>query len=352
MTDPKDEQVADYLSLLISDHARRLFDASSIALEYMQSYLNVGRDAKDALFQLLQVDEIQYSNYLQLLKEHVNNASTIRKNRTEITDSGASDQDKIKMLNEQYRKLSAEDELFQELAIRLLNPNIYEYIDGGLMEDIEDRIVSDEMGELFASTNWEDARRRTERRIAEMIYSRLVNADILLSNEFASEGDKLEIFLIWTPDHSTTESYYLHLCAMDVKKMGWKTEISDTFFLIERLDEGESANSSPSNFKAAPGVNLMRSYHSKPQLLNTSGKKIGFLNKIEPSIGLNVSYLDFDITKDFEVGTGISFGLFRNQLFLTYGVNLHQIQNTFSNAHYFGVGFSFAKLSDRVEGKK
>ena len=74
-------------------------------------------------------------------------------------------------------------------------------------------------------------------------------------------------------------------------------------------------------------------------------RKNVLMNFLQPSIGVNISYLDFNTTKDIEIGTGLQLGLFRNKVYFGYGVNLNLISPR-DAPNYFFLGFSFAKLSD------
>jgi hypothetical protein len=195
-----------------------------------------------------------------------------------------------------------------------------------------------------------------------------------------------------------------------IRETGWKFEITDMFALIKRQHERDvdRANLSPTNFKGSGGAVLMWTYQKKdkgmeiirprqksaansqvtpktpsaeegsklqngtepkesvvdaPQTGNSRNNKnelrisddsqfpktrrknkIG--NFLQPSIGLNVSYLDFSTDKDVEIGTGLQIGLFRNKIFFGYGVNLHMISPQNQAPTYIYLGFSFAKLQD------
>ena len=67
-----------------------------------------------------------------------------------------------------------------------------------------------------------------------------------------------------------------------------------------------------------------------------------------PSWGVNVSYLDFDTSKEIEIGAGLVAGLFDNQVHFGCGWNL----NVKSDRSYCFVGFSFAAIEKKLAGKK
>jgi hypothetical protein len=74
----------------------------------------------------------------------------------------------------------------------------------------------------------------------------------------------------------------------------------------------------------------------------TAGERADFIQRLQPSFGINVSYLDFDDQQSFEVGVGALVGLWKNKVFFGWGRNLHQV----SNPGYFCLGFSFGKIAD------
>ena len=132
------------------------------------------------------------------------------------------------------------------------------------------------------------------------------------------------------------------------------------FALVKRVDEStvDQATVSPSNFKGSGGAVLMWTFNKEDKGLEiTTGnadnnyeyiakRKNKVWNFIEPSFGLNVSYLDFSTEKDVEIGTGLQLGLFRNKIFFGYGINLHMISPKKQAPTYFYIGFSFAHISD------
>lgn len=181
--------------------------------------------------------------------------------------------------------------------------------------------------------------------IAPKIYSKLFNGIINLKQDRAQEGNLLNVALLWYQySDSTSRPIVLHLASFELKEAGWRLKVSDTFMLIERLNEGTQLNNnlSPTNFKGAAGVSLLYSYGTNRV------PKARFFKALEPSIGINVSYLDFFTDKDLELGTGIVLGLFRNRFFFTGGYNLHaEAKSPF----YLGIGFSFINLATRQGGQ-
>jgi hypothetical protein len=129
------------------------------------------------------------------------------------------------------------------------------------------------------------------------------------------------------------------------------------FALVKRIKEDKvnQATVSPSNFKGSGGAVLMLTFQKEDRKLKIRETNNGefsvqnrnrLINFLEPSFGLNVSYLDFSTEKDVEIGTGLQFGLFRNKLFFGYGLNLHMLSPKNQSPTYYYVGFSFARLGD------
>ncbi|MNT17793.1 hypothetical protein D3C72_1529680 [compost metagenome] len=193
-----------------------------------------------------------------------------------------------------------------------------------------------------------------------MIYKKLVYATIDLGKSGAKNGEVLNVYVTWILDSkkdSLANSPRLPIGKYYLRETGWKTEVSDMFALIKRVKESSvnQTNVSPTNFKGSGGAVLMWTFNKADKGLKITEKrneqysvkrKNRFINFLEPSIGLNVSYLDFSTEKDVEIGTGLQLGLFKNKIFFGYGVNLHMISPQNQAPTYYYVGFSFAKLSD------
>jgi len=197
--------------------------------------------------------------------------------------------------------------------------------------------------DIFKEENEDDSKKRREYikklglQIAELIYQRLFNAQIDLRTSRAKSGQILKISILWYRDN-TAEPMVLPVGQFKLKEVGWRTNILDSFLLVNRNSTPTNdENISPSNFKGSPGVSLIRTFG------NNSSKDL--FRKIEPSFGINVSYLDFYENKDLEVGVGAIFGLFNNKVFFTVGHNLHAE----GNGGYIGIGFSFANIAGQLK---
>ncbi|GGB19743.1 hypothetical protein [Puia dinghuensis] len=196
------------------------------------------------------------------------------------------------------------------------------------------------------------------RKAGEQIYKKLVKATIDLGKSGAAEGETLSLYLTWIMDEtdSLQNSPRLEIGKYQLIQSGWSVDVSDIFSLVDRINPSSTidpAHESPSVFKGAGGAVLMWTYSREDRGLNVHQNADGYftrrknvlMNFFQPSIGVNVSYVDFNTTKDVEIGTGLQLGLFHNKIFFGYGVNL-TLLNPKDAPFYFYLGFSFAKLSD------
>lgn len=130
-------------------------------------------------------------------------------------------------------------------------------------------------------------------------------------------------------------------------------EVKDSFFFLNRL--GVSAEKPVEgvdnvNFGPAPGVTY---------LWTISTRKNNFLRVLRPSLGVNVSFTDWDDpafnqatgqfaagtnASDIEITSGVVGGVFDGIVQFTFGWNL----NVEQRRTYFGVGFSFVNIVDRL----
>ncbi|MBP6235339.1 MAG: hypothetical protein KA270_01850 [Saprospiraceae bacterium] len=192
------------------------------------------------------------------------------------------------------------------------------------------------------------------------IYKKFVFATIDLGKSGAKENEVLNVYINWILEgqsDSVSTAPRLPIGKFFLRETGWKMEVSDMFALVKRLKEPSlmAQNLSPSNFKGSGGVVLNWTYQKKDRGLKITDNKIKkrnkFMNFLEPSVGLNVSYLDFSTEKDVEIGIGSQLGLFRNKIYLGYGTNIHMYSPIKESPNYFYIGFSFANLTTLFKGK-
>ena len=163
----------------------------------------------------------------------------------------------------------------------------------------------------------------------------------------ASAGDRL--YLKITDVQSQNELNFI----TDIDTFGLDAQVTDSFLLLRRLgvtNELKAAGLQDINFRPAPGTTFGWVYRARENPV---------LRVLTPGFGYNVSFTDwgntaFDIAtgkfkkgtqgSNVEIGTGFVLTLFHNTLHLSYGWNLH----VESKRRYFGVGFSFFNLSQRI----
>lgn len=217
---------------------------------------------------------------------------------------------------------------------------------------------------------------------AEYAFNQLSTGSLNLEQLGAQEGDVVKIYVVrylsrdilnrdGSIDTIKTETS-LPILSVKVKNLGWTLKPTDSFFLINRINPDLNApNVSPSKFKGAPGCTFLLSYgndkrkfikyraepdiivgrgdtiHSNRSLPDYTKKRriLRFLKALEPSFGINVSYVDFDTKKDFEVGVGVVMGLFRNAILFTGGFDL----NVTTHPFYMGIGFSFGQVYQDIK---
>lgn len=183
------------------------------------------------------------------------------------------------------------------------------------------------------------------------------DGEIFLSKQDAKAGDILRIYLLHyenatgaeDEEEAVTLKPQQHMLAeIYIGDFGYHRNVLDSFLLVKRLVEPETtegsgeeaeASPSPSNFKGTGGVSLLWSKSARPH-------ETRIWRVLSPSWGVNVSYLDFDNSKEIEIGAGLVAGLFDNQLHFGCGWNL----NVTGNRDYCFIGFSFAAIEKKLAG--
>ncbi len=225
-------------------------------------------------------------------------------------------------------------------------------------------------------------------KAGETLYQDLLYATIDLDLADAQPGDQLIIKMIWnkegdkintdtleTDDSKQTKNGIgLYVVRFEIKETGWKRNISDNALMIKRFNEevlptGYPLN--PHNYKIRGGASLTWGYHNDhrtnvkiktvgnttiPKFKSRNGKlKTNkgeqavekFFKWLEPSAGLNITYLDYRTDNDWEIGIGPSVGLFEDVIYITYGWNLMVPEQS----RYWGFGVSFLNLSNKISNK-
>jgi hypothetical protein len=334
-----------------------------IVVSYLNSFESSGEDAMKALLRLINKDLVNYSSLktsilnsrTELNKISIENLSQdslailLLNKKEEITDATSKlleyTRFKGSVLAKEIDKIASRD------ALAFQKSDTFSFAQERLEEDFRFSIIEKYLQELSEVLSI---------KAGEIVYKKLVFATIDLSKSGAKNGEVLNVYLTWILDSkrdSLANSPRLPIGKYYLRETGWRTEIADMFALIKRVNEEnvDQSTVSPSNFKGSGGAVLMWTFNKQDRglIIRDNGnseftikKKNRFVNFLEPSFGLNVSYLDFSTEKDVEIGTGLQIGLFKNKLFFGYGVNLHMLSPKKQSPNYFYIGFSFAKISD------
>jgi hypothetical protein len=275
--------------------------------------------------------------------------------------------------------VSANKQLLVELTN--INSSIAELTKGGieLTEILKKRDYNDKFkknsNENLLYDNPDDyklVRNELAEKAGREIFRDLIMGTIDIGRSDIRNGDLLEISVVWDSKNNANDFNNSNLDAKNlvqknrlplakflIKKTGWHLDVSESALLIHRIDEEKLRSGyplSPSNFKPTAGASLLWSYYNpyRTERLKKTGKYKGqykeygflkFLHWLEPSFGINVSYLDFRTDRDFEFGAGPVMGLFQNRIFLTTGYNFSV---NGESPFYMGIGFSFSNIYKRI----
>ncbi|MBW3565439.1 MAG: hypothetical protein KY459_11995 [Acidobacteria bacterium] len=217
------------------------------------------------------------------------------------------------------------------------------------LEELEKKI-SQQLTWLATNLRQESARSSVKMdEILESLLFDVAEGQVSLAEQGARPGDIVKIYLVHDPGPplyvqssagATAQKQYT-IARIEVQDFDWRTDITDSFLLIKRINDSDSDDEdrSSSNFKGAGGVSLFFSKDARPH-------KAWLLRSLDPSLGVNLSYLDFSNVKEIELGVAAILGLFRNQVQIGYGLNL----NVTEDRDYFFVGLSFAKIKENMGG--
>lgn len=287
---------------------------------YYDYYTKDEDDTKTTVLRVLGVDNLTFTNLFVKLKEF---QSFITANSSNITVK------QLKNLSKEY-SLTIENAFYIQGELQMFN-NIPQdkknYYESNKLSDEDVKVVT-----------------KVEKVINDFLASQFVTATIDLKKAGIKEGEILSITMLWSKSFKTksdNEFDPLTIASFQVKELGWRLNVASSIILVNRPsidDNNPPKNYSPTRFKGSPGVSLLATYTG---LKERSG---AFLERLSPSLGLNVSYLDFDTSKDVEIGAGLIAGFFRNRVFFTWGFNL----NVPDKSQYIGLGFSFAEIIAEV----
>ena len=344
----KDEDIS--LAQQINQFNSRL----KVITEYIDYFKSSGEQAEDVFLSFIQLDHILLDNIESKLKDSHSKINKffeqqVEQNKALQTSEASSfiieevDITVEKFAIDAYREALSEMNKLTSLEGTILQNFLYGtgYIGVKSKIDYYESLIGkkSELVDYLAQES------------SKIIYLNLDYATIDLLKERGQEGDYLYIYVVLEENERRASVFegkarqkVLPIGRYLLRNTGWRTRISDSFILAHRINEPDAAqntNVSPSNFKGAPGLSLLLTRRK------TGNEDEKLLNAFQPSIGIDVSYLDFSRDDDIEIGAGIILGLFDNQIFFSGGVNLNSTAKNEESPYYFGVGFSFANLANK-----
>jgi hypothetical protein len=169
---------------------------------------------------------------------------------------------------------------------------------------------------------------------AVKLESDLESATIDLTRLRVLEGDILRIIV--TNHHGPApRSDTFEFRILDT---GWETKQDATLLLVKRVENLTTAPDVENNFKPAAGTSFLVKFTSRNRLWNF----------IDPSFGVNGSFLDFRADKDFEIGVGPVVSVFNGIIQVSAGWNLHVTKDRF----YWSLGLGFLDIAGKLKELK
>ncbi len=340
---------------------KKFMNSIDLCIQYMDYFKSSGSESMNAFLSLSDITIIRFESIYQIIKT---NYSKIPKEKS-IYELQSNDQKNIQYLGyiqsiiPELKYLQGRLSKFIDYQEPILDKN---YFENDSLHAIDDLFLSDYIDEFYIYqfpedefkyaeeliTNYSFYQKKLANDAGKELFSRMLYATIDLAGVGAIENEILEVKVMWyNIDPSTSsaeEGIELSTAKFLIKKTGWHLEASESVMLIQRINEDlVSNNVSPSNFKPTAGASLLWSYHN--DFRNKNGIQ-RFIKWLEPSFGLNVSYLDFSSLETYEIGAGPIMGLWQNRLFFNTGYNFSvKGQSPF----YFGIGFSFYNVIEKMK---
>ena len=276
--------------------------------------------------------------------------------------------DSLKATANTLAEAPSQEERLLDLLLGLdteLNRDLYAYSKQYKNDVVSREIVDEYWRDPVWSTTDASGARVHSRQVGAFfeVYRKLVDAQIVPNRIGAKPGDVIIVDLLVYPEsqpstaaapgspESNADKFVAFTVAeVHVFSFGWRVAVADSFLLIKRLEEGNAAdpNHVPNNYRPAPGASLTWSEIPRPESTECF-ISCWVARNIAPSYGFNVSFVNFDKTKTFEIGLGGVIGLFRDQIQVGAGVNLSG-DGSFKNRSYFFIGLSFARLAEKLGG--
>ncbi|TAI47629.1 hypothetical protein [Flagellimonas allohymeniacidonis] len=346
----KNDNKRDIVERTFRSEIKKFNSRLQIIIDYIDYFKSSGEQAEDAFLSTIQLDHIA-------LDQIETNLKNINRQLSNYLNPSTN--------NNQVSAIEASVESFHFEGVREISR--LTQIEGTDIEDLieyhaqqskkERQIIAKEtsLSQDLIEIDKKDLIEKLALKASEIIYRDLNYATINLNKERAQEGDLLYLYLILEESQrrnngnaSEIVQKVLPIGTYEIRNTRWEVKIADSFLLVNRINEpsGDDAdNLSPSNFKGAPGVSLLLTYRRDGRHNNR------FINFLEPSIGVNVSYIDFSTEDDLEIGAGLVMGFFNNKIFVTSGINLNNTGRNETRPFYWGLGFSFANIVGKLSKK-
>ncbi len=341
-SDPKYKPLFQNIQML-TDHLNH-------SIEFIDFFNNSSADTKSAFLTLLGETEIRFNYYTTYFKKIAEKFKVLKEIDVVLFKNELDN-----LANELRDVTNIKGGMLEVILDGLgYNTNFYKK---GVDESLKssDRFDNEENYLQFNTAVLDTLYNRMAERAAAAIFKKLVTGKIDLNKSDASEGEILKLSVMWynldgKDDKNNFKPHELLTVNFKITDSGWKLKPSDSALLINRLNEDFVRTDyplSPSRFKPTGGVSLLFTYQNDHRYFTRRNNKFKhswvskFFKQLEPSFGVNISYLDFDTTKNLEIGVGFVMGFLRNQLFASVGYNLAVERE---QPVYFGFGFSFANL--------
>lgn len=338
---------------------RHLDNDAKIILDYINYFKSSGEQAEDVFLSFINLDHLNLDNIeSQLRFKYDILHKYIETTTKQVYPNASTSEDSIQ---EKYKVLYVE--IIEEIGnlTQLQGTLIYEKV-STIPDPVEphDRNwdpyeynIDDFYKKIIA--NKKETIDIIALEASKIIYLNLDYATIDLLKERGNEGQYLYLYVVLEENQrrskTTDEKIYkkvLPIGRYELRNTGWRTSVAGAFSLINRLKEPDPATNpdvSPSNFKGSPGSSLMLTRRRDGNI------KHKFWNSLEPSMGINLSYIDFNRNDDIEVGVGAVLGLFDNKVFFSGGINLNSTGTKEVSPYYFSLGFNFTDLGSIFKNK-
>jgi len=183
-------------------------------------------------------------------------------------------------------------------------------------------------------------------QVYRQIFQNLVDGQIVLSKTGAKPGEILLIELLFF-QAGKDKPVAFTVAEVHIERFGPQVSIVDSFLLVKRFQENKTPANVVSNFRGAAGVSALYANYPRPGAAGSSAFGTWLARTF--SVGVNVSYLTFDSSKELEIGLGPILGVWSDRIQIGAGVDLNGSGGLRQRGYYF-IGLSFAKLAEKLKG--